>query len=259
MSPHPLEVCTLLDQVARPREPASERDLAAGRSRRGRAEPRRPARSRDPRRRPAAGLALIGVLVVALALVLTASCSTPPPAASNAVPPPASAPIEAPITWVALGGDETAAVGPPEEAGRFWTQRVLSELPPSAQLVNVATPDATARRARSTQLQTLDATGVRPTVATVWFGADESSGPTAYAADLTALIQDLRDRGATEVVLVARAGGGGGGGSSLADVTEQVATATGATFVEVELPGRDPTSASAQTAAAEALSPVLAD
>jgi outer membrane protein OmpA-like peptidoglycan-associated protein len=208
---------------------------------------------------PAAAATL--ALTVALTSTLSSACSTPPPAANNAVPPPASAPVEAPITWVALGGDETAAVGPPEEAGRFWTQQVLAELPPTAQLVNLAAPDATARRARTTQMRTLDATGVRPTVATVWFGADESSGSAAYAADLTALVQDLRDRGATEIILVTRTGGSGAGGvgSSLTDVTEQVATATGTTFVEVDLPGRDPTTASAQAAAAQALSPALTD
>lgn len=195
------------------------------------------------------------VLAVAVAVVVpvaAGACSTPPPQASNAVPPPATAAPEAPIVWAALGGDETVTTGPPEEAATAWPQRVLSRLPATAELVNVATPDASIRTGLTSQVPALEANGVRPTVATVWFGRDERGSTSQQRADLTALVERLRALGTTRIVLVA------GPGPSATALAQDVAAATGAVALPVAGIGRDAMGPAAQAGIAEAVAPVLA-
>lgn len=198
---------------------------------------------------------LAGLAVAALSVV-GAGCSSPPPVASNAVPN-AVQPDAAPIVWAALGGDETRATDQKTLPGA-WTQQVLSRLAPSAQLLDVATEDATVRTGLTSQLGALAASPAKPTVATVWFGSADPTTPKAqFAQDLTTLVENLRAQGVARIVLVARPDGPGDRGYRFSSEIRAVAAATGATFVQVSTLTTNPGDPAAQTAIAEQLAPAI--
>lgn len=192
-----------------------------------------------------------------LASTVASSCSTPPPVASNAVPPPAVA-EEKPIVWVALGGDETL-VGDLHATPNAWTQRVLSRLPPSAQLLDLATDDASIRTGLDNQLRALETSQIKPTVATVWFGTADANTPRQqFTADLTALIDRLKGDGVQRVILVSRPNAASDRGYRFAGEIEAVANATGATYVPVVALTGSPNEPTAQNAIADQLAPLVA-
>jgi len=198
------------------------------------------------------------VLVAGVVLLLVlAGCSQPPPVASNAVPAPVQADAE-PVVWAALGGDETL-VFDQKATPNAWTQRVLSGLPPSAQLLNVATEDATVQDGLTSQLNALAASPTKPTVATVWFGSAEPNTTKAQFADgLTNLVSGLKSMGVARVVLVSRPDASGGQGYRYSAEVQAVAAATGATAVTVSSLTNNPGDAAAQAAIAAQLAPTIA-
>jgi hypothetical protein len=197
-------------------------------------------------RRPAAG-----AIVLIATLAVAAACSTPPPVASNAVPPPATA-APAPVVWAALGGDETVTADP-ETAPGAWSQRVLSGLPASAQLLNVATERATVAVGLDSQLAALAAGPAPPTVATVWFGpADTGTSSARFRATLSELVGELQSMGVPRIVLIGRPDVIG----AHAEEVEAVAGATRTSYVPVTaLSGPAP---AAQAAIAEQVGPLIA-
>lgn len=181
-------------------------------------------------------LALAGMV-----LILAAGCTSEPPI--NATAPPA-APAEERSVFVALGGDETLTRGLEDGFRVAWTRQVFNSFPGSTVYVNVATENATVRAGLDEQLAA--ALELRPTVATVWFGAADAQQGTnedRFVAELTDLTTALLDVG-TEVLLVANTGDG----SSVAFAAriEQVASDTGATYVAAPGPEGDPSDAGAQ-------------
>jgi hypothetical protein len=200
---------------------------------------------------PGRALVLLGALV--LGVVGAAGCSNPEPKASSAVPPPAEVDTD-PTVWAALGGSETV-VFDPADAPHAWLQVALSQLPVSAQLVDLATPDATVSAALESQLAALQASPVVPTVATLWFGAaDRSSSSGQYQSGLVALIDALRQRGVARVVVVTRTDTGVG--DRAAD-NEAVAAEQGVELVTIERPDGDPSSPEFQAAIAARIVPAL--
>jgi len=193
---------------------------------------------------------------VVLALLVGAGCSQPSPVASNAVPPPVQADAK-PVVWAALGGDETFAFDQASTPGS-WTQRVLSRLPVSAQLLNLATEDATLQVGGTSQLKALGASPVKPTVATVWFGAAEPNTPKGEFVDgLTNLVNGLKGLGVERVVLVSRPDAPGDRGYRYGAEIKSVAAATGALVVEVTALTNNPGEPAAQASIADQLAPTI--
>ena len=94
-----------------------------------------------------------------------------------------------------------------------------------------------------------------PTVATLWFGAaDRSTSSTAYRASLKELIDTLRQRGVSRVVVVTRTDDGVGGRA--AD-NQAVAAEKGAELVTIAAPDGDPASAPFQAALATQIAPAV--
>ena len=202
----------------------------------------------------ARSVALAASLV--LALSIGTGCSQPQPVASNAVPPPVQADTK-PVVWAALGGDETLAFDQASTPGS-WTQRVLSRLPVSAQLLNVATEDATLQVGGMSQLNALAASPVKPTVATVWFGsAEPNTSKSQFVAGLTTLVNGLEDLGVQRVVLVSRPDGPGDRGYRYGAEIKSVAAATGATAIEVTALANNPGDPAAQPSIADQLAPTI--
>ena len=170
------------------------------------------------------------VLAVVLGL-LAVACSDGPPVASNVVPPPATAGER--VSFVTLGGSETISRGLDESTNQPWNQQVFAHLPMAATFSNVASQQATVAAGLDEQLPR--ALAEQPTIATVWFGVGDAivkTPPTAFAATLTSLVQQLQASGA-KVLLIARSQPDQNIKSYLTAVAE-VATATGATLVTVE-------------------------
>jgi hypothetical protein len=177
---------------------------------------------------------IIAAVLVAVVAVLLTGCSSPTPIASNVVPPPAT--VGERLSFVTLGGNETAR-GLEESVNLPWNQQVFAALPLSATFANVASRDAPVAAGLAEQLP--QALAERPTLATVWFGFGDATARTstdAFAADLTAIVTQLQAAGA-KVVLIARTQPDQPGLARYNAVVAQVATATGATLVQVE--GRD--------------------
>jgi hypothetical protein len=181
-------------------------------------------------------------MVVGVLTLVGAACSTPPREASNAVPAPAEI-DQNPVVWAALGGDETTTAQS-DAAQASWTRVVLAGLPTSAQLLDVATADATVEDALDAQLVALRASSRLPTVATVWLGRDEpGTDPSVFADRLTRLVGGLTVLGVPRVVLIARSDAPPDRGGQYTEVIQAVASATGATYADLKgLPGnlRDP-------------------
>ncbi len=193
------------------------------------------------------------LLLVTLGAV---GCSTPPPVASNAVPAPAVADAR-PVVWAALGGDETLAFDQAATPSS-WSQRVLSRLPVSAQLLNLATEDATLQVGLTSQLNALAASPVKATVATVWFGTAEPNTPRAQFVDgLTNLVDSLKTMGIPRVVLVSRPDVPGDRGYRYGAEIQSVGTATGATYVQVAALTNNPGDPAAQATIADQLAPAI--
>ncbi len=194
------------------------------------------------------------VLLLGMMAGLATSCTPPEPKASNAVPPPAVAPAVAPIVWASFGADEGSASGPVESFEGRWPQRVLAGLPVTAEMVNLSTSGVSIGEGAAEQLARLDQAGTRPTVATVWFGSNEPEGRSAaFTRSLTSLVDELKKRGATDVVLIGRRTTTGRGPYRYADEVERVAAATGSAFVPVDGLGRNPGEPAAQQAIADAV------
>lgn len=159
--------------------------------------------------------------------------------------------------WAALGGDETLA-SDAQTAPTAWTQRVLSRLPASAQLLDVATEDATIQVGLDAQLRALSSSPVKPTVATVWFGtAERNTAKTQFAETLTNLVSGLQALGVPRIVLIARADNAGQGGYRYTAEIEAVAKATGATYASTTALTGNPQDPSAQSALADQLGPMI--
>lgn len=196
-------------------------------------------------------------LVVAVLAVGLSACSTPPPVATNAVPPPA-VPDDQPVVWASLGGDETLTADPADVAGS-WTQRVLARLPGSAQLVDVATEDATVQVGLTTQLAALTASPAKPTVATVWFGTAEPNTPRGqFTAALTQLVTGLQSTGVARIVLISRSDGTGDRSYRYAAEIEAVAKATGVSYANVSVLTGNPGEPGVQAQIADQLTPIIA-
>ena len=192
------------------------------------------------------------VSVVALALV-AAACSTPAPTASNAVPAAAIV-DDAPVVWAAFGGNETRAFDP----ASAWTQLVLARLPASAELVELATEDATVESGRTAQMAALGASARLPTVATIWFGIGEPGTSGAqFTASLTQLVEALQAMGVPQIVVVARPDDPPGRRYRYAAEAEAVARSTGVAFVSPSVPTGNPFEPAAQTVIADELAPVI--
>ncbi len=189
------------------------------------------------------------VLVVALGAVPLGACSSDPPVADGAPPPVV---VEAPITYVAIGGRETVNRGLGDGFRRSWTGQVFATLPRSTVFANLAADGTTVAAALTDQVP--KAIELKPTVVTVWFaGDDRGTPPAAYARDLTAVATQLKAAGA-RVLLLHRPDDAGG---LFAATTEAVAKATGTEFVLLPAAAtqeqrRDP---AAQTAIAEVVAP----
>jgi hypothetical protein len=206
------------------------------------------------RRRP---IALVAVWAV-LGMLSVAGCSTPAPVASNAVPPPAQADQDPVVVWAALGGDETRPFDEAATPGS-WSQLVLTRLPESAQLLNVATEDATLQVGGTSQLEALAASPLKPTIATVWFGSDEPNTPKGEFADaLTDLVNGLEGMGVERVVLISRPDAPGDRRYRYGPEIQSVAAATGATAIEVTSLTRNPGQPEVQAAIADQLAPAIA-
>lgn len=180
---------------------------------------------RELRRARRIGLGLASLVVVA------ASCSSGGSGLSTPAPPATDGgPSE---VLVAIGGGETTNVGRNDLADN-WTQLVFATQPPGAVYVNLATDNATIHSALEDQLPQADA--LHPTVAMIWVeSADARLGtpPEEYRDGLTRLVDGVRQAGASRILLLTPALSTTDAGGNLADSIAQVATATGATLVNV--------------------------
>lgn len=196
---------------------------------------------------------IASALLVAAAMSV-AACSTPAPTASNAIPPPAVV-DEQPLVWAVMGGPESVAFEP----ARSWTQQVLAGLPPSTELLELATEDASLIEAAPAQLAALDAAPRPPTVATVWFGvSDPEIPPATFTAALTGFVQELQARGIPKIVLVARPDVAGQRRFRYSAEVEAVAAVTGTPYVAIDLGLTNPFDPGGQTAIAQTLAPFVA-
>jgi len=171
-----------------------------------------------------ARLATLAALVVIVALGLV-GCSSDPPV-SNGAPPPVV--VDAPVTYVAIGGSETVNRGLGDGFRRSWTGQVFSSLPRSTVFANLAADGSTV--AGSLNDQVPQAVSLKPTVVTVWFARNDSDARTSSASftrDLTQVATQLKASGA-RVLLLSRPADGGG---PFATSTQNVAQATGTEFV----------------------------
>lgn len=191
------------------------------------------------------------VLASVLCLVALGACSSDPPVSDGAPPPVV---VEAPVTYVAIGGRETVNRGVGDGFRRSWTGQVFASLPRSTVFANLATDGTTVASALTDQVP--KAIELKPTVVTVWFSADDRGTPSAaYTRDLTQVATQLKATGA-RVLLLHRPDDGGG---QFAASTQAVATATGTEFVllpaaPTQEQRRDPAT---QTAIAETVAPRL--
>ena len=172
------------------------------------------------------------VVAIAVLLVVLGACTAEAPVASNTVPPPATAGER--VSLVTLGGNETVIRGLDESVNQPWNQQVFSELPLSATFANVAARDATVADGLDEQVP--KALAEQPTLAIVWFGANDAAqrtGTTAFSNRLTSIVQQLQIGGA-RVLLIERTGRGPDGIGPYLDAVGRVAAATGATLVTIE-------------------------
>ena len=197
-----------------------------------------------------------GWALVVVVLLGLAGCAPASPKVSNQVPPPASA-DPSPIVWAALGGDESLSGGD-GTSETSWTTAVLDRLPPSAELLAVATPAGTLDDAIAAQLPALEAAPRPPTVATVWFGTGERATSTERFRDqLTELVQRLRDAGVARVVLVSRPDTLTELGGRYAPTIAEVAAATGAVHVAITGLRGSPRDPNGRALVAAAITPAI--
>jgi len=143
-------------------------------------------------RRAAAG-------VVGLVAVVLAGCGLGDPEEVTTVvtgTPPA-------VTYVAIGGDESAEEDPGSRRREGWPRIVFREhLPPQTVFTNLARVGATAEDALATQLPA--ALALRPTIATVWLGVgdiEEGTPADAYQEAVAEIVTALDTAGTQVVVL----------------------------------------------------------
>jgi hypothetical protein len=201
--------------------------------------------------RPSGRVLVSAAVLVLLGASSLAACSSDPPVADGA--PPAVV-VEAPITYVAIGGRETVNRGLGDGFRRSWTGQVFGALPRSTVFANLAADGTTVATALRDQVP--KAIELKPTVVTVWFSSDDrGTPPAAYARDLTQVATQLTASGA-RVLLLHRPDDGGG---QFATTTEAVAKATGTEFVllpaaPTQEQRRDPAT---QTAIAAVVTPLV--
>ena len=173
------------------------------------------------------------VLAVTAVLVVVSGCSSgggphPDPAAAPSVAAPGDGQV-----FVAIGGLETSNEDR-DDLPDNWPQLVFASMSPGTVYVNFGVQGATAASAVADQLP--QAAALHPTVATVWVeSADVASGtaPTTYQAQLTQLVEGLRQAGAQRVLLLSPSASPTGPAGGLADSVAQVAQATGAQLVDL--------------------------
>lgn len=160
-------------------------------------------------------------LLVLAALLLVGGCSFGQPEDTT------TATTVAPerVVFVAIGSTETVE---PNLAGDGWAATLFREhLPSQTVFVNLARTGNTVADALTEQLQT--ARDLEPTVAAVWFGAEDRAAGTdvgQYRADLESLAAALQESGATVLLAV-------DADDAYGAAARAVAEATGATVVQV--------------------------
>ncbi len=194
------------------------------------------------------------VVLLAATVVVLASCSSPSPKASNSIPPPAE-PVDAPVVWAALGGDETQSV---DQAGIHWTTRVLATLPAATQLVDVAATGASVGDVLDRQLPALLVNGRPATAVTIWVGRNETDTSIAdFTSRLRQVVDTVRAQGATTVVLVTRSDTPPERGGRYTAAIQDVAAASGAAVADVVGLARGPRDPDAQATIATVVGPLL--
>ncbi|MBI2704719.1 MAG: SGNH/GDSL hydrolase family protein [Actinobacteria bacterium] len=196
------------------------------------------------------------VAALALLLPLAASCASAP-TQTGAVP--ATAPVEEPVVFVSLGGNETLNRGLENSFKNGWTQQLfVNGLPRSAIHVNLSSPDATVASAIERQLP--KALESRPTLVTLWFGEGDvrtGTSDSAFTRDLTALVQQLEQSGVRQIVVLAREAPAAPG-SRFAAAAKDVATAMGVLYVALPGTSGNPVDPTTQTAIADTIRQRLA-
>ncbi|HEY3210352.1 MAG TPA: SGNH/GDSL hydrolase family protein [Actinomycetota bacterium] len=141
------------------------------------------------------------VYALALAGALTACGSSSGSIGGAAVP--SVSPSGPALTYVAVGASETLGFGADDPVRQAWTQVFYrTALPRAASLVNLGIPGATVQEALLREVP--EAERARPDVVTVWLNVNdliEAVPPSLYREQITKLLQDLRDRGHTTVLI----------------------------------------------------------
>jgi hypothetical protein len=174
------------------------------------------------------------VTLVIAGLVLVSACSSGSDLAAPAAPAGTGG-VETPsAVYVALGGLETLNRSR-DDIQDNWPQIVFAEqLPTGAVYVNFATEDATSHSVLQDQLPKAQA--LHPTVATVWVEAADVRNGTAtsvYREQLGQVVEGLQSAGAQRVLLLTPSGSQADLSGGFADSVRQVATDTGAVYVDL--------------------------
>lgn len=137
------------------------------------------------------------VVLGALALLAAGACGPTRPATLAAASTPRPA-----VVYAALGAGETAGVGTDDPSRQAFPLLLYRQLPRSAVLYDFGLPGETTAGALSDELS--QALAVRPTLVTVWFGADDLlAGVSAatYEGHLDRIVSALRRHGAATVLV----------------------------------------------------------
>lgn len=167
-------------------------------------------------------------------MVMVSACTSGSDLAAPAAPVGTGG-VEAPsAVFVALGGIETLNRSRDDIADN-WPQIVFAEhLPAGAVYVNLATEGATTRSVLQDQLP--QAQALHPTIATIWVEAADvrrGTSTSVYRDQLTQIIKALQSAGAQRVLLMTPAAAQSDLSGGYADSVRQVATDTGAVYVEL--------------------------
>jgi lysophospholipase L1-like esterase len=139
-------------------------------------------------------------------------------------------------TLLTIGGSATEGDGLPDRLHDAWPYLLWDQaFPVSTSLVNAALDDATIKNAQADQLPL--AQEVKPQVVAVWLGIDDLAQHTPidqFAAELRALIDELRATGAQRILVADLPDAFGAGAVSYNTATRSVVQSTKATLVELE-------------------------
>ena len=175
----------------------------------------------------------MGLVGLVLALTMSA-CSSGSNLAAPAAPAAGGGVEQPSAVFVAIGGAETLNSAR-NDIQDNWPQIVFAEhLPAGTLYVNLATDGATAASAGTGQVA--QAAALHPTVAVVWVEtADVKMGtpPAQYQTQLRQVVTLLQAAGAHQVLLLSPSAAQPDMGGGLAASVQQVATDTGAVFVDL--------------------------